>query len=96
MDILNVKVNQGLILDFFHLQDTDEGQLEDIFIPNYKPAKRMSSIAIVTFESDQGGNKLIGVSERALGFTYTIYRERNDDGKLELVAKIAEREFGFL
>lgn len=50
---------------------------------------------MVTFENDQGETDLIGVGERAIGYTYAIYRERNNDGHLELLYKIKEGYLGF-
>ena len=50
---------------------------------------------MVTFETEQGGSDLVGVGDRAIGYTYTIYRERNNDGHLELVYKIEEGSLGF-
>ena len=41
--------------------------------------KNISTTAMATFENDQGGTELKGVSDRAIGYTYSIYRERNTE-----------------
>lgn len=61
MDITSVKVNQGCALDFFELNDETEGDMPNIFVPNYKPSKSISSVVMVTFENDMGGSNLVGV-----------------------------------
>lgn len=82
-------------MDFFSLNDTTEKEPFDIFINNFKPTKNISTIAMVTFETDEGGTDLKGVGDRAIGYTYAIYRERNNDGHLELLYKIKEGTLGF-
>lgn len=82
-------------MDFFSLNDINKKEPFDIFVNNFKPIKNISTTAMVTFENDQGGTDLKGVGNRAIGYTYTIYRERNNNGHLELLYRIDEGSLGF-
>ena len=64
-------------LDFAHLEKREIGQNANIFVENYKPVATNYTRSLVCFEN---GNDSQGVSEDALGYTFSIYR-LEEDGK---------------
>lgn len=62
-------------LDFAHLEKREIGQNADIFVDNYKPVSNNYTRSLVCFEN---GVDSEGVSDDALGYTFSIYRLEED------------------
>lgn len=80
-------------LDFSHFEKKADGQNANIFVNNYRPQLSNYTRSLITFE---GSNNSDGVSDNALGYTFSVYRleegERtlrpiysSDEGKLSII-----------
>ena len=70
-------------LDFAHLEKREIGQNANIFVENYKPVATNYTRSLVCFEN---GNDSQGVSEDALGYTFSIYRLEEDGTTLSPIS----------
>lgn len=80
-------------LDFSHVEKREAGQNANIFVNNYRPQLSNYTRSLITFE---GGNNSDGVSDNALGYTFSVYRLEegektlrpiysSDEGKLSII-----------
>lgn len=79
--------------DFIHLE-TFSTTNPNIFVNKYIPTLNSNSVALVTFDS--GDNNDNGITYSSLGYTFSVYREKNNSNQLELVAKIQEGNLSLL
>lgn len=69
----------NITLDFAHLEK-EEGEFNsNIFVNNYKPIANNYTRSLVCFE---GNNNSEGVSDAALGYTFSVYRREGEDQNL--------------
>ena len=88
MLLLNLKANANIKLDFLHLEEASSTN-ENIFNnTRYKPKLNNYSRFLVTF--DEANTTARGVSDTALGYTFSIYREIKDTNQLMYVARIGD------
>lgn len=74
-------------LDFSHLEKKENGQNANIFVNNYRPQPTNYTRSLITFE---GSNDSIGVSDDALGYTFSVYRLESGDKILKPIYSSAE------
>lgn len=85
MNLKEVVLKTNVNVDFFHLEEESENNV-NIFTNNYIPKLSNDSKALITFEDND--NKLKGISESALGYLFSVYREKNNSNKLEYIARL--------
>lgn len=88
MLLLDVKVKKNLKLDFFHLEESSDSNVNIFNDSKYKPKLNSYSRFLVTF--DDGTTKSEGIANMALGYTFSIYKEVKDTNQLTYVAKLNE------
>lgn len=86
MLLLDVKVKKNLKLDFFHLEESSDSNVNIFNDSKYKPKLNSYSRFLVTF--DDGTTKSEGIANMALGYTFSIYKEVKGTNQLTYVAKL--------
>lgn|SRR5574344_486972 len=93
MKLADIGLSPNITWDFIHLEQKSTSN-PDIFISKYIPVLNNNSVALITF--DNGDNNDNGITYDALGYTFSVYRESNNNNKLELAAKIAQGNLSIL
>lgn len=86
MGLKEIFVHSNLTVDFIHLEEQTPNN-DNIFVNTYIPKLSNNSKALISFDGD---NNLKGISDSALGYTFSVYREQDSSNKLELVSKIKD------
>ena len=72
-----------MTLDFAHLEKKETGYNSEIFVDNYRPIANNYTRSLVCFEN---GNNSEGVSDDALGYTFSVYRLEEDGVTLKPIS----------
>lgn len=87
MELENITLYGNLSIDFFHMEEQSINN-ENIFVSNYIPKLTNNSKALITFDNDN--NNLNGISDSALDYTFSVYREENSSNKLKNITRIKD------
>jgi len=84
MEIYGFVCHPNITLDFFHLEESSVNNA-NIFTNRYIPSLNNNSKVLITFDSN---NNCEGVSESALGYSFSAYREESGTNELKYLTKI--------
>ena len=89
MNIKRITLCPNVTFDFVHLQEQADSNA-DIFVDKYKPALATSSAALICFD-DTFSNLYgcYGVTDTALGYSFSVYRNDNMDNELVYIGKVS-------
>lgn len=88
MLLLDLKVKDNITLDFVHIEEASASQ-PNIFSNNkYEPSLNNYSRFLATFDDETLNAQ--GITNEALGYTFSIYKEIKDTNELIYVAKLEE------
>ena len=88
MLLKKVTVHENVKLDFFHFEE-DSLTKDNIFInAKYKPTLNNYSRFLISFDDATLISK--GITDTALGYTFSIYKEKDNNNKLIPVARLSE------
>lgn len=79
-------VNKNVKLDFLHLEEASDDNVDIFSNTKYKPSLSSDSRFLVTF--DDATTIAKGVTDSALGYTFSIYREDQGSNQLKYIAKL--------
>ncbi len=75
-----VQFYSHITLDFAHFEQKYQDKNSDIFVDKYKPVANNYTRSLVCFE---GNNDSVGMTQEALGYKFSIYRNQIGDRTLE-------------
>ena len=86
MNLENIYIYPHQTVDFLHLERQSENNA-NIYVNQYIPTLNNNSVALITFDDT---NNCKGITDSALGYTFSVYREKNNSNKLEYITRISE------
>lgn len=87
MNLDGIYMYPHVTFDFLHIERQSDSNA-DIYVSSYIPTLNNNSVALITF--DDNNNNCNGITDSALGYTFSIYREENDSNELEYITRINE------
>lgn len=87
MVLKTVELNKNIKLDFFHLEEKSYSNADIFSNKKYIPTLNNYSKFLATFDDRTTTSR--GVSDIALGYNFSVYREIKDTNELVYVANIA-------
>lgn len=87
MNLDEIQIYPHVTLDFLHVEKQSEINA-NIYVSQYIPTLNNNSVALITF--DNNDNNCKGITDSALGYTFSIYREKNNSNELEYITRIKE------
>nr|DAG31349.1 MAG TPA: hypothetical protein [Caudoviricetes sp.] len=87
MLLTKLVVNKNVKLDFLHLEEESDNNADIFNNAKYKPSLSNDSRFLVTF--DDATTIARGISDTALGYTFSIYREDQNSNQLKYIAKLS-------
>lgn len=89
MNIKRITLCPNITFDFFHLQE-ESADNADIFINQYKPVLSTSSRALICFDDTYANlYNSYGVSDTALGYSFSVYRSENGSESLDYITTVS-------
>ena len=88
MLLTGLTVHNNVKLDFFHLEESSSTNANIFNATKYVPVLNNYSRFLVTF--DDGTTTSGGVTDVALGYNFSIYREVKDTNQLVYIARLGE------
>lgn len=82
-----VILSSNVTFDFVHLEETDTAINQNIFVNQYIPQLNDTSRALISF--DNGDTNCEGISTLSFGYSFSVYRIRDDELAPHLVAAIS-------
>lgn len=92
MEVSKIQFYPNVTLDFFHLEEKTSNNA-DIFVNNFIPVLNNDSRALISFDDDNNCN---GISDSALGFSFSAYREVNNSNELEYITNISNGDLSII
>ena len=86
MEISNIMLSSNITWDFFHIEKKDSTN-QNIFDNKYIPTLNNNSVSLINFDNNDNDN---GIIYSALGYTFSVYREKKGTNQLEIVSKMSE------
>ena len=83
MNLDSIYIYPHVTLDFLHLERQSEKNA-DIYVNQYIPILNNNSVALITFDDT---NNCRGITDSALGYNFSIYREKNNSNELEYITR---------
>lgn len=87
MNLDEIYIYPHVTMDFLHVERQSEKNA-DIYVNQYIPSLNNNSVALITF--DDNNNNCRGITDSALGYTFSIYREKDNSNELEYITRINE------
>ena len=88
MLLTKVSVNDKVKLDFLHLEEATSSNADIFSNSKYKPTLNNDSRFLATFDNATAIAR--GITDIALGYTFSVYREENNTKQLKYIATLGD------
>lgn len=94
MVLKTIRLNSNVKLDFLHIEEASDSNVNIYATNKYKPVLNNNSRFLVTF--DDGTLISYGIASQSLGYTFSVYKEVGNSNQLSYVARLNEGELSLI